>query len=158
MKRIMLKFATLFVLVAAGFLIQDNTPVKATSCWEAAYSKWQGCENGYSTIKYNHIYADSNCVTQATNECASDPNPSACYSTQYSACIAAEQSTYDNRGFTYADCMGSENTGATCVEQLEGTCSLARDRAATCSSLYNNSDDFDAYFTCYSESGISACE
>lgn len=121
-------------------------------------AKWQGCENGYSTIQYNHINADSDCSTQATNACASDPDPSACYSTQYSACIIAEQSVYDNRGNTYATCMGSENTGATCVEQLEGTCSLARDRAATCSNLYSGSEDYEAFSKCYAESGISRCE
>lgn len=111
MKRIFLKFATLLVLITAVFLLQDNIKVKATSCWEAAYSKWQGCENGYSTIKYNHIYAQPNCDTQADASCSSASDYTACYSAAYSSCISAEQSVYDNRGNTYANCMGSEGTG-----------------------------------------------
>lgn len=159
MKRIFLKFATLLVLITAVFLLQDNVKVKAaTSCWEAAYSKWQGCENDYSAIKYDHIYAPTNCATQASNACPNDPYPSFCYFTQYDACMTADQTRYDNRGITYANCMGSENTGATCVEQLAGTCSLARDRAATCSDLYSGSEDADAFNKCYAESGISSCE
>jgi hypothetical protein len=159
MKRIFLKFATLLVLITAVFLLQDNVKVKAAaSCWEAAYSKWQGCENGYSAIKYDHIYVESNCATQANNACPNDPYPSSCYVTQYNACVTADQSRYDNRGNTYNNCMGSEGTGSTCVEQLSGTCSLANDRAATCSNLYSGSEDYEAFDKCRAESGIDRCQ
>lgn len=129
MKRIMLKFATLLVLVTAGFLVNDNSPVKAASCWETAYNKWMSCDNSYSNTVYQHTYVDNNnnniycqnnstsncsasaanfCSSQASTTCANDPNYSTCYNNSYSSCyLPAYQSCHTS---TYDECATNVET------------------------------------------------
>ena len=124
MKRIIWKFVTLLILIMTGFLFQDNSPVKAASCWEMAYNKWMSCDNAYSNNINQHAdinnYCANNsasncsatagnyCSGQASTTCASDPNYSMCYNNSYSSCyLPAYQSCHTE---TELECRDNVDT------------------------------------------------
>lgn len=161
MKKVISRLATLSVMITAGFLLYNDLPVKAASCWETAYNKWQNCDNNYSATLTTHYYSPQTCAATAQNSCQHHPpgTPAynSCYNAAYTACIAQDQQNYDNRGSSYGSCLGFEGNGGNCVEQLE-SCDPARDRASACNGLYAGSEDGEALSTCLNNSGIYQCQ
>ncbi len=163
MKKSIVKLGTLSVLLTAVFLMGNNSTVEASlDCWQIAYNTWQSCDSAYSDTRYAHIYAPDTCAVSSQNSCQQHapgtPDYNACYIPAYNACIAADQTRFDDRGSTYSTCTGSEGNAGNCIEKPQGFCDDARSRAATCSSLYYKTEDSDAYTTCYNNSGIGQCE
>ncbi|HEY0048846.1 MAG TPA: hypothetical protein VGB68_06160 [Pyrinomonadaceae bacterium] len=155
MKKIFLRLAVLSILLFALFQIREQS-VLAAYCWEGVYAGWNNCDNNYSATINAHWNSPNTCNSQATAACANDPNPSSCYTTQYNNCIQASQNTYDNRGMDYGSCI-SGVFSSNCVEQLD-YCDQARSRRDGCILQYSGTDDADAYYACWSASGIHLCE
>ncbi len=190
MKRVISRFTILLILAAAGFLIYNESPVKAASCWETAYSKWTACDNGYSNTTYQQATvnsyclnntasicaadADSFCASQANANCTNNSNPNQCYNNNYNSCYSSRYQSchtetelqcrsnindaYNNRNNTYSSCLGFEGNGNNCIEQIADSCQQARDRASSCNSVYNGSEDSDALSICLENSGVSQCQ
>ncbi len=190
MKRILVRFSMLAVLVATGSFLYLETPADASAvemaCWEQAYNKWMNCDTAYSNTLTQYdlspttcansattaCTADANtyCLAQATSQCNGDPvcentvftgcysgRYNSCYSAANTSCMANAQTAYNNRGTAYGSCLGIEGNFGNCIEQVDGGCMLAQDRVATCAALYQGIDNYDAYSTCITASGINRC-
>lgn len=166
MKRVILRLATLLVMVAAGVVFYYDSPVQAAACWEQVYARWQTCDNNYSNTFTAHYFAPQTCASTAQNSCQQHPQGSSaynsCYATYNSSCITQDQQNYNNRGSAYGSCIGIEGNIGNCVEQLQFTCDDARFRAATCDNLYGYGNgenaDGEAYSACINNSGIGQCQ
>lgn len=190
MKRLLVRFSMLGVLVMTGWFLYLDKPVSgAFDCGMAAYNKWQGCDNAYSSTVYiyNNMgsYCDNNsanvcsvaahsfCQQQATTACQGNPDPAcynstdnACYWDRYQSCNTQTtvlchdnvQNAYSNRGNAYGSCMSAGANYSTCIEQLDGECSVARSRAQECAIIYAGEDDWGAKSTCILNSGVHLCE
>jgi len=161
MKRVIIRFTVLMILITTGCFLYASSPAAVTSCWETTYNKWQGCDNSYASTQTSHFYAQQTCTTLAQNNCQQyqigSPAYSSCFDTALNACILQDQQNYDNRGSSYGTCLGIEGNGNNCIEQLE-SCDPARDRAAACNGVYFGSEDGDALTTCLNNSGFNQCQ
>lgn len=129
------------------------------------------CLNNASTVC--SASAHSFCQQQANTACQGNPDPqcynnsyNGCYMSQYQSCHTQTiiqcqtnvENAYNNRGNAYGSCLGFEGNYGNCIEQLDGECSLARDRALACANTFSGEDDWDAKNTCILNSGIHLCE
>lgn len=106
MKKLLMRFSMLFVLVMTGVLGYFDAPAfGAFDCGMAAYNKWSGCDSAYSTTLYTYHtrvnYCDNNastvcsaiahnyCHQQATGACQGNSNPS-CYNSSYNGCYMSQ--------------------------------------------------------------------
>lgn len=115
MKKLIVKLASLSVLITAGWVLYVDVPSEAAtlSCWEQAYNKWMGCDGAYFNTK--NLYQDrstycdntaaqscvisvgNTCNSAANTNCANDADPQVCAQLYYATCYAA----------TYPSCHSS---------------------------------------------------
>jgi hypothetical protein len=185
MKRLVLRFAALAVLVLSGALLFSNQlPSRAssrTSCWEDAYNKWNECDGAYSNTVGTYDIQGSYCTWENTTTCSSadnttcnatataactnSPNPSACFdaahdsccsSHNYNNCITTVNDNYSNRNNAYTSCLGMEGNLGNCIEQMQNGCDSAASRVSICATIY--AEDYEAYTICRANTGIDQCQ
>jgi hypothetical protein len=158
MRRIASRFFVLVVLAVALIWVgNDAIPVHASSCWSTAVSTWMGCDNAYSGTQNDHFYAPTTCAASAASAC---PNDVPCYTAHYNACIAADQTNYNNRGDAYSSCIGVEGNAGYCIENIEDIhCELAFNRVQWCASIYcpNGTVCEPGWLECLAASGAWMC-
>ncbi|MCW5962159.1 MAG: hypothetical protein KIS76_18510 [Pyrinomonadaceae bacterium] len=136
MRKIIFKFAALFVLAGGGYLIHGGVSTEAAfACWETAYNRWMACDNGYSNTLNQYAnqsnycstnsanncsaIANSYCSQQANTSCSGNPDP-ACYNNAYNSCyMPYYQSCYTN---DYNTCINNVNSAYSNRGNAYGSC------------------------------------
>jgi len=169
MKRILVRFSILVVLVVTGCFLYLDVPVSgAGDCAMTVYSKWMSCDNSYANTAQQYAIREQYCWMNAPSTCpnaqteifcAANPSTytSCCMAASLAACDANITSTYDNRGSSYSSCMGIEGNFGNCIEQVADFCLDAQNRVSVCLSVYDGEDNSEARSTCIANSGINQC-
>lgn len=143
MKRIVLKLATLAVLIGSGTFLISSEPAAAalTSCWESAYNKWNACDGAYSntvTTYHDSSYcttrsasecseiANSYCSSQAATTCSGNSNYQSCYNNAYTSC----------HGAAYGNCFNTHNSA--CLSDNESSYNNRSNNYASCLGVEGN--------------------
>ena len=109
MKRILLKFLTLAILLTAGILFQTSTTVEAAanlSCWEKAFNQFMTCDNAYYNTRNNFGTANSRinyCNGQPSHQCSAIAN-SYCTSQANSSCAQYIDNASGTNNSNYQAC------------------------------------------------------
>lgn len=157
--KILRKVLVLAFLVVGLIVVESNTTsyVSATPTCEEAYLSYVNADNAYYVARVSYF---NGLPTTCAEDCDPITDPTAkqqcidnCQITRHTALADAELDLF-------------ELAGGTCTPETVEQCDLARERADTCSSLYqyyNYSDpeEMDAVYNqftaCMTASGINSC-
>jgi hypothetical protein len=153
MTKLFQRLGILAILITAAFFIGNTTKAKTPGCGGEMFTSMYACDSALGAAvsdHYNVQNTPNTCSAQAAAACTSDPNPTACQSAQYSACMSAVATAYSNRYSTYGSCLttilGAQTEPCTHAPDY---CPEAYSRRDACDYDYvNNHNDFSAWQMC----------